>query len=60
MFGLTTSSPSMRPMRTAPTGPMNGIGDSISAAEAPLIARMSCELTWSAESVVTMIWTSFL
>ena len=40
--GLTTSSPSIRPMRTAPIGPRNGSGESISAAEAPLMQRMSC------------------
>ena len=53
--GLTARLPSIRPMRTAPTGPRNGIGDSMSAAEEPLIARMSCGCTWSAENVVTMI-----
>jgi hypothetical protein len=56
--GLTTSSPSRQPTRTAPTGPRNGIGDSMSAAEAPLMARMSCGCTWSAEKVVTMTCTS--
>ena len=58
--GLTARLPSIRPIRTAPTGPRNGIGESMSAAEEPLIARMSCGCTWSAENVVTMIWTSFL
>ena len=58
--GLTASLPSMRPMRTAPTGPRNGIGESMSAADEPLMARMSCGCTWSAENVVTMTWTSFL
>jgi hypothetical protein len=58
--GLTTRRPSMRPTRTAPTGPRNGIGESISAADEPLMARMSCGCTWSAENVVTMTWTSFL
>ena len=46
--GLTTSSPSIRPMRTAPTGPKNGSGESISAADAPLMQRMSCAVTMSA------------
>ena len=50
----------MRPIRTAPTGPRNGIGESIRAADEPLMARMSCGCTWSAENVVTMTWTSFL
>ena len=58
--GLTTRLPSRRPMRTAPTGPRKGIGESISAAEEPLMARMSCGCTWSAENVVTITCTSFL
>jgi len=36
----------------------NGIGEIISAAETPLIARMSCEVTMSAESTVAMHCTS--
>ena len=56
--GLSTSSPSIRPTRTAATGPMKGSGDSISAAEAPLIASTSCAATKSAESTVPMICTS--
>ena len=56
--GLSTSSPSMRPTRTAATGPRKGSGDSISAAEAPLIASTSCAATKSAESTVPMICTS--
>ena len=39
--GLTTNSSSIRAMRTAPTGPRNGSGDTISAADAPLMQRMS-------------------
>ena len=50
--GLTTSSPSIRPMRTAPIGPKNGSGETVSAAETPLIDRMSCATTRSAESTV--------
>jgi hypothetical protein len=52
--GLTTSWPSIIPMRTAPTGPRNGIGEIISAAEIPLMHRMSCGVTMSAESTVAM------
>ena len=48
--GLTTSWPSIMPIRTAPTGPRNGSGEIISAAEAPLMARMSCGVIRSAES----------
>ena len=58
--GLTMSSPSIRPMRTAPTGPRNGSGEIASAAEAPLIARMSCGTTMSADSTVQITCTSFL
>ncbi len=56
--GLMTSSSSIRPMRTAPTGPRNGSGETISAAEAPLMQRMSCAVTRSAESVVQTTCTS--
>ena len=56
--GLITNWPSSRPIRTAPTGPKNGSGDSISAADAPLMHRMSCGLTMSAESTVQMTCTS--
>ena len=58
--GLTTNSPSIRATRTAPTGPRNGSDEIASAAEAPLIARMSCGTTMSAESTVQMTCTSFL
>ena len=50
----------MRPIRTAPTGPRNGSGEIASAADAPLIARMSCGTTMSAERTVQMTCTSFL
>ena len=46
-------------MRTAPTGPKKGSGEIISAADAPLMARMSCGVIRSAESVVQMTCTSF-
>ena len=39
--GLTTKSPSILPIRTAPTGVGRGMSEIISAAEAPFIARMS-------------------
>ena len=45
-------------MRTAPIGPWKGRPDSISAAEAALIATMSCGLDMSAPSTVPMIWVS--
>ena len=56
--GLTVSWPSMRPMRTAPTGPRKGSGESISAAEAPLMQRMSWAVTMSALRTVQMTCTS--
>ena len=37
--GLTTSSPSMIPIRTAPIGPRNGSGETVSAAETRVDAR---------------------
>ena len=40
-LGLTTKLPSILPIRTAPTGTGTGISDTISAALAPFIARMS-------------------
>ena len=39
--GLTTKLPSTLPMRTAPTGIGKGMLETISAAEAPFMARMS-------------------
>src|SRR5581483_9922704 len=56
--GLTTSSPSMRPMRTAPTGPRNGSGEIARAAEAPLMQSTSCGTTRSAGSTVQITCTS--
>ena len=50
--GLTTKSPpSTLPMRTAPTAVGNGTSETISAADAPFMARMSYGWTWSTESV---------
>ena len=40
-------------------GPMNGSGDTMSAADAPLMQRMSCGVTRSAERTVQMTCTSF-
>src|SRR5437764_7789441 len=45
-------------MRTAPTGPTKGSGEIISAADAPLMQRMSCGVTRSAERTVQMTCTS--
>ena len=49
LVGLTMNCPSTWPMRTAPTGPSNGTREIVSEAEAPLSARMSVSLIWSAE-----------
>ncbi len=45
-------------MRTAPMGPSKGMPEIISAAEAALIARMSCGFSWSALKIVPTTWTS--
>src|SRR5581483_2531106 len=57
--GFTTRLPSRRPIRTAPIGPTNGSGDTVSAAETALMARMSCGITRSAEKTVATHCTSF-
>ena len=43
--GLMTNSSSISPIRTAPMGPWNGKSETISAADAPLMHRMSNALT---------------
>ena len=45
-------------MRTAPIGPLNGIPETMSAADAPLIDATSCGFSWSAPRMVAMTWTS--
>ena len=45
-------------MRTAPTGPWNGMSEIVSAVEAPLMLRMVGSLSWSTESTVEMTCTS--
>ena len=47
-----TSRPSILPTLTAPTGPFQGIPESISAAEAPLMARIFGGVDLSTDSVV--------
>ena len=56
--GLMMNSSPIRPIRTAPTGPSKGSSDSISAAEAPLMQRMSNAFTWSADRTVATTWVS--
>ncbi len=56
--GFTSSSPSSRPTRTAEIGPRKGIGESVSAPDAPTKAAMSGVFSPSAESTVAMICVS--
>ena len=56
--GLSTYSLLMKPTRAAPIGPMKGAPDSVSAAEAATIARMSGSFSRSCDSVVTITWVS--
>ena len=44
--------------RTAPMGPSKGMPESISAADAPLMASTSCGFTWSAPMMVPTTCTS--
>ena len=60
VVGLTMNSPSMRPMRTAATGPRKGISLMVSAAEAAMVPRTSGSFSWSVESTVRTHWTSSL
>jgi hypothetical protein len=56
--GLITYSPSTWPTRAAPIGPLNGIPDSASAAEAPIIAGMSESISGSTDSTWMTTCTS--
>src|ERR1035437_10118998 len=47
-------------MRTAPTGPFQGIGEIAKAAEAATTAKTSGEFSPSTDKIVAIIWTSFL
>ncbi len=58
--GLTTNSPSIRPTRTAPTGPANGISLIVRAADAATVPRTSGSFSWSVERTVTTSWMSSL
>ena len=58
--GLTTNSPSIRPIRTAPTGPANGISLIDSAADAATVPRTSGSFSWSVERTVMTSWMSSL
>ena len=56
--GLSTRRPSIRPTRAAPTGPKNGMPESVSAAEQPTSATMSGSFSRSWPSTVATICTS--
>jgi hypothetical protein len=58
--GLITNSPSMRPTRTAATGPANGISLIVSAADAASVPMTSGSFSWSVERTVITIWMSSL
>ena len=58
--GLRTNSPSIRPTRTAPTGPWNGISLIDRAADAAMVPRMSGSFSWSVDRTVITIWMSSL
>ncbi len=56
--GLITHCPSMRPMRTHPIGPMNGISLMCSAADAAFTARKSASRVQSDWISVELTCTS--
>ena len=58
--GLSTYSPSMKPTRAAPIGPMKGMPEMVSAAEAATKATTSGSFSMSWLSTVTISWVSFL
>ena len=56
--GLSTYSLLMKPTRAAPIGPMKGAPESVSAAEAATMPRMSGSFSRSCDSTVTITWVS--
>ena len=50
----------MRPMRTAPIGPANGISLMVSAADAATVPMTSGSFSWSVERTVMTSWMSSL
>ena len=57
--GFTTISPSMYPSRVPLTGPEKGISEIVSAADVPMMLRMSGMFSWSADSASTTTCVSF-
>ena len=60
LVGFATNSPLMRPTLRAPTGPFQGMSETMRAAEAPRIDRTSASCFPSAEKSVETICTSLL
>ena len=58
--GLITNSPSTKPTYTAAIGPLNGISDTETDADEPIIAQNSGALSCSTDITVATIDTSFL
>ena len=56
--GFAMNSPFTRATRTAPTGPAKGMSETMSAAEAPLMVRISGSCSPSALNTVEMICVS--
>ncbi len=57
--GFATNWPPTRPTRTPAIGPLNGMSEIWSAADAPVSARTSVSFSWSKERTVAMICVSF-
>ena len=58
MVGLSTYSLLVKPTRAPPIGPMKGAPESVSAADAPIMATMSGSFSWSCDSTVMITWVS--
>ena len=58
LVGLSTYWPFSQPTRAAPIGPLNGMPESASAAEAPIIAGMSGSTSGLTDTTVATICTS--
>ena len=58
--GFTTNSPLIRPTRTVAIGPLNGISEIISAADAPTPANVSAIFSPSLDKTVMITCVSFL
>ncbi len=57
--GLATNWPSTRPTRTPAIGPLNGMSEHISAAEAAVMPCMSDSFSWSLEITEPITWVSY-